>query len=207
MKNAFTLVEMLIAVVLLTLLISTALFSFKHMLLVFRHVEVEGIEEALKFNQLRSSVSSMEYHVVDDYNNFNIAQKNLHYYFKGSLDRMRYITSNPLFSKETSIAMLSCEEGLLKYYEAPLYSKDTDYLTPLITQESRFQMLKQDIEQCSIQYFSNKQYMNSLTNTIPEVVKVSFIEKEKEKENSYFINILSNDTERNKIIQDVLNGD
>ncbi|MEA3521879.1 MAG: type II secretion system protein, partial [Campylobacterota bacterium] len=73
-KNAFTLVEMLIAIILISMLIAMSVFSFKHMLINFKKMRSQNFDSLLSFHQLKSSISAMSYYVVDDYDQFDRPQ-------------------------------------------------------------------------------------------------------------------------------------
>ncbi len=201
LKNAFSLVEMLVAIVLISLLIGVAMFSFRLQLITVKKTKEVGINAVLHFNQLRASISSMKYYVVDDYDTLGFAMKSLHFYFEGTAKEMNYITTNPLFSNDVAVVKLTCKEDKLVYKEEPLYAK-VDFLQPQVLQESREEVLFKDLSLCNFNYIYNKQKKRELYNDLPSVVIINVSTKEKKK--NFYINIKSDYNISKGIIQDAI---
>lgn len=186
-RAAFSLVEMLVAIVLVTLLVGVAMFAFKHQLIMIKKTKSTGINRAIIYNQIKTSVESIKYYVVDDYNIFDKPMKNLHYFFNGYEDSIEYITVNPLFSKEISVAKFVCEEGDLVYKEEPLY-KRINFLKPSLHSDSKEQILLRGLEACSFFYIYNNEKTTVFKKNIPQ--KVVFVLKGSNM-NSIYIDIKS----------------
>lgn len=205
MKKAFTLVELLMAVLLLTLLIGTALFSYRQILINIKKTNTASISEVLKIHQLRTSVESMQYYVVDDYNVFGTPMKNLHYFFYGTPSMMSYITLNPIFSKKTSVVKVECTpEKTLKYIEEPLYGR-IDFKNPKIIDDSQEHILWKKIKGCQFKYFTIEGSVDSLKGDIPASIKISFINKS-EKLNTFFIRIKNDDNLSKERVYEAIYG-
>ena len=170
-RSAFTLVEMLIAVVLLTMLIGTELFAFRYQLLTFKRIEPAALDRVLAYHQLRSSIQSMHYYVVDSYSRFEEPQDDLHFYFEGRSTTLRYITKSPMFSDSISVADLVCTDDVLRYTEEPLFS-GKDYLRPDIYATSPSIKLFSDLSYCHISYITDKGKKEELERNIPIAVEI-----------------------------------
>lgn len=168
-KTAFTLIEMLIAVILISLLIGLAIFSFKHQLLIIQKIQKVGINKILAYNELRSSLQSMKYYVVDDYDILNYPMKNLHLYFSGTQTEVNYITTNPLFSNDIAVVKLFCDSNQLKYQEEPLYG-NINFLKPAVLENSKQISIYRELEKCEFEYFYGEKKFESLENKIPTTV-------------------------------------
>lgn len=164
--------EMLIAVVLISLLIGVAMFSFKHLLITMKKTDFTGINKVLKFNQLRTSIQSIKYYVVDDYDILNNPMKNLHHYFDGTKLQLNYITKSPLFSKDIAVVKLSCLEEALIYQEEPLYGK-IDFLRPLVLEDSKRITIYRDLEICEFEYFIKDKKFETITNQVPTAININ----------------------------------
>lgn len=170
-KKAFSLVELLVAIILLSLLIGLAVFSFKYQLIAVTNIKKSGIDSIIKYNQIKSSLESIKYYLVDRYDNLNRPMKNLHYYFNGSSKEVNYITRNPLFSTDIAIARLSCKDNKLIYQEEKLYGK-IDFLRPTIPQESRAYVFYTNLNECTFQYISNNVIFDNFVDNIPSSIKI-----------------------------------
>ena len=189
MKKAFTLVELLVAVVLLTLLIGTALFSYRQVLLNITKAQTNAFNEILKIHQMHTSIESMQHYVVDEYNNFNQPMKKLHVFFVGDENAFKYITLNPTFSTIPSLSSFECKDNSLIYKEEPLY-KRIDVNRPLFLDDTPSIVYWKDIESCKFEYSLHKKTLNSLRDVLPTMVKIEFKESN-QKEHLYFTTIKS----------------
>ena len=200
-KGAFSLVEMLVAVLLISLLIGVAIFSFKHQLIVIQKTQKIGLNRVLTYNQIRSSIQAIKYYVVDDYDNLNKPMKNLHVYFNGNEKEVNYITENPLFSDEIAVVKLKCLDTELIYQEEPLYG-NIDFLRPEIIEDSRETILYDNLQKCEFNYFVKEYEMTSVVDEIPTLIAVNVVSKDIE--NSIYVNIKSDYNISVGIIDDIM---
>jgi len=170
-RSGFTLVEMLVAMVLVSLLIGVALFAFRSQLIMIKKAKTSGIDMVLSFNQLRSSLQSMKYYVVDDYDAFGNDMKKLHFYFNGTKKEIDYITTNPLFSKNVAVVKLTCKDKELIYQEEPLYGR-INFLKPQVLDDSKKLVLYKRLKSCDFFFFKNSKKLQTLKDEIPNSVYV-----------------------------------
>lgn len=192
MKKAFSLIEMLVALVLVTLLVGVAMFSFKYQLIMIKKTKTSGISRAIIFNQLKTSIESMKHYVVDDYDMLGKSMNNLHYFFIGKQKKMEYITTNPLFSKEIAVVKLICKDQNLIYQEEPLY-KRIDFLRPEVLENSRSSILFKNLDKCEFEYIPKE--------NIPSQV---ILHIQNDKISPLYIDIKSDDNLSLGVIQDVI---
>lgn len=162
---------MLIAVLLLTLLIATAVYSFRFVLLNISKQQFSGIDRLLSYTQLRGSLESMRYYVVDNYDMFLNPMNQLHYFFKGDQKQMIYITQNPIFSNSTAVAKVECKDKKLLYTEEPLY-KRIDFTQPKVLKDSPQKVLFSKLANCEFVYHKDRQIKSHLEDIIPNSVEV-----------------------------------
>ena len=189
MKKAFTLVELLVAVLLLTLLIGTALFSYKQILLNITKAQKSTFHEVLKVHQIRTSIESMQHYVVDDYNQFNQAMKKPHIFFSGEKNYFEYISQNPTFSTIPSLSYFECKENTLTYKEEPLYGS-MDLNQPRFSEEHHVEAYWHDITACQFEYVVENKTLSSLISKLPEALNISFVDSN-DKEHTIFTTIKS----------------
>ena len=176
-RNAFSLVEMLVAVLLLTLLIGVAIFSFRYQLIAISKAQKVGFTKVLKYNQLRTSLQSMKCYVVDDYDMLNQTMQNLHLFFNGAKNQLTYITESPLFSNEIALVQLRCEDSKLLYKEENLYG-NIDFLRPELLANSQETILYDDLTECAFSYQLRDQTLQELKDDVPTGVTVNLETKE-----------------------------
>lgn len=200
-REAFSLVEMLIAVILITLLIGLAIFGLKYQLMAIHKTKKIGINKVIKYNQLISSIESMKYYIVDDYDTLNYPMKNLHPYFNGTSSEISFITENPLFSRDIVLVQLKCEENKLLYREEKLY-ENMDFLRPQLKEQIPEKTFYKDLDKCSFRYIlQNKEY-EILQDKIPSSVIINLYKNNDI--NKIYINIKSDYNQSVRIINNAV---
>lgn len=169
--------EMLVGVILISLLIGVAIFSFRHQLITIQKTQKVGINSVITYNQLRTSLQSIKYYVVDDYDTLNYPMQNLHLFFSGTTNEMHYITNSPLFSNEIALVKLECLESNLLYHEEPLYGR-IDFLRPELKEDSKKTALYENLEKCEFNYFKKDIKLSALQNDIPTAIVIDLTSKE-----------------------------
>jgi len=160
MKNqkAFTLIEMLISIVLMTLIVATMMFAFKYSINEFKRIDSLVPHKVLKYHQLSSLINGMFPYIIEVQKGFE--KKRYEAYIYPKENSLEFISKNPIYSDKISISKLECSDGNLKYYEKLLYSKDSNYLAPKI-QESDFKdIFYKDMESCRFTYEINSNRNN-----------------------------------------------
>ena len=197
MKKAFTLVEMLVAVVLLSLLIGVALFSMRLQLITISKVKLHGINQVLKYNQLKTPVESMKYYAVQEYDMLNRPIKyKWHYFFAGDHKKISFISQNPIFVEADALVELQCFDDKLIYKEEPLY-KRIDFLRPEFLKDSKSYILYKDLKKCEILYKRrNGEIKDKFSNELPSAVIFKLDKKE------FFIKV---ENDYNRTIKDIFN--
>lgn len=170
-RKAFSILETLVAVFILTLLITTAVYSFRFVLLHLSKQEFSGIDRLLSYTQLRASLESMRYFVVDNYDAFLNPMDDLHYFFDGEQTQMIYITQNPIFSDAIAVAKLECKEQQLLYTEEPLYGR-IDFTKPHILDDSAQRVLFENLVTCQFFYHKNGQTQINMQRELPASVEL-----------------------------------
>ena len=122
MKKAFTLIELLVTIFLLSLLISSAMMSFKFFLKRSDIIQEKIPKEAMVFSWLNRSLSGM----------YPYVKKNFKYFFYCTNNELKYITTTPLIFNNMAIVKIVYENNNLNYYESPLFYKKQNYISPRI---------------------------------------------------------------------------
>jgi len=191
-RNAFTLVEMLVVIVLLTMLIATAVFAYKNMIIHVKQTKRENFNTLYSYHYLRSSISAMNYYVVESEKRFGFQEtleSDFYYFFKGTTDQCTYISKSPLFSEAISVISLRCEENELRYYESLLYGPQ-DYKDPHILDNAKTKVLYRDLSSCQFLYTTKESTHAELHNKIPLGIQINI--QKNEIAHEYYFKIKSN---------------
>jgi hypothetical protein len=172
---------MLVGIVLITLLIGVALFSFRMQLLTVGKTKTEGIREVLKYNQIKSALESIKYYVVREYDMLHQPIRKLDYFFKGDEKHALFVTNNPIYTDKVSLVELSCLNHKLIYKEEPLYGK-MDYLQPAFTPEEYHKLkIYDDLDECEFYYINERGgLVRQIANKIPKEIYLKIKKDKKE---------------------------
>jgi len=172
-------VEMLVAIVLITLLIGVAVFSFRMQLLTIGKTKTEAINDVLKYNQIKSALESIKYYVIREYDMLNQPIRKLDYFFNGDEKHALFITNNPVYTDKVSLVELSCLNHSLLYKEEPLYSK-MDYLQPSFSIKNHDKLkIYDDLDKCEFYYVDEQENLvRQIANKIPKEIYLK-IQKDK----------------------------
>jgi len=198
-RSGFTLIELLVTIVLFSLLLVTALYSFRFISINIKNINNTNPQRAMNFDILRKAFNSIYYYINDDPTKVNIDEK-LFYYFKGEETLCRFITkSSVFFNRSIVLAQIRYKENKLWYEESIIFDKNIDYRNlDNIEMKKNFLLIK-DIEDFHILYNFNGQNSSQLKNKIPQLVSIKF--KNKKKEYNYFFYIKSNSIKRLEVIK------
>lgn len=149
-RGAFTLIEMLISILLLTLIIATMMFGFKQSINELQRTQSITPHKVLEYSQMASAIKGMFPYVVEVQEGFE--DKKLKAYIKTQPQLLEFISKNPIYGDEISIIKLECIEEQLIYYEKPLYSMESNYLEPKIEEEDKKKSFFKKLESCQFSY-------------------------------------------------------
>jgi len=141
---------MLISILLLTLIIATMMFGFKQSINELQRTQSITPQKVIEYSQLRSLIKGMFPYVIEVQKNFGNTKLEAYIYPKDQ--SLEFISKNPIYSDEISIAKLVCEEEQLVYYEKILYSRKSDYLKPYINQSNQKKIFFKELQECNFNY-------------------------------------------------------
>ena len=199
-RLAFTLIELLVTIVLFSLLLATALYSFKFISINIKNINNTNPQRAMNFNFLRDVFSSTYYYIDTD-EKANKGNVRFYHYFKGRKESCRFISNASVFYDELVIVQLTLVDGVLLYEEGKIFSKKIDYKKiDKIKLTQKIKILK-NIDKLNFSYISNGKRSLEISKNIPDSLEINF--EKNGKKYRYLFSIKSS----NKLKLEVLKRD
>jgi prepilin-type N-terminal cleavage/methylation domain-containing protein len=172
-SDGFTLVELLVAITIFSLVVGMAMYSLRFAFGVFRHLDAPFAEETQRISRLRDCVASTFMYVGERSGIFN-QDKVFFTYFYGEPDRMTFISTKPLAVSGVAICRLSLRNGAIILEEAPLYADDNNYLEPTLkTKESKETSLFPNVKGLTLEYYQGGKKTSTLKEDFPTLVRIA----------------------------------
>jgi prepilin-type N-terminal cleavage/methylation domain-containing protein len=179
LKKGFTLIELLVTIVLFSLLLATALYSFRFISINIRNINNTNPQKAINYDLLRSVFSSVYYYIDSDRDEIDM-DKRFYFYFYGERNKCRFITNSSLFYNEIVIGELEYKDEQLWYSESKIFDKEIDYrYLDLIKMNKKYLILK-NVTTFEFKYTFNAIESKSLEKEIPKIVTINFKKSSKE---------------------------
>lgn len=192
-SKGFTLIELLISLVIFSLLVGIFARSFSFFTSFIKKLISPYPEEAVNIGQLRLAINSIFYYTCKK-------NKKTFYYFFGTPQEIRFITTKPILEKELAVCRIYREAGKLLWEEAPVYSIQSDYNIPTLGQEKKRKILLGGISDFSIEYyFPDGKSSYFVKEKIPALVKMLVLRDGKKRE--FFFKINSDFKDKKDVIK------
>jgi prepilin-type N-terminal cleavage/methylation domain-containing protein len=192
MKNpdGFTLIELLVAITIFSLVVGMAMFSLRYSFTVVRQLDAPFAEETQRLSRMRDCITSMFNYVTPSRDMFN-NRKDYATFFFGEPESMTFISSTPPSGRELAICRLSLVKGEILLEEAPIYSDNTDYLSPSLgSGEKKSTVILTGITSLRFEYLRKGKKESSLKAALPSLVRIVMATDGKESE--YYCRIPTN---------------
>ena len=176
-KTAFTLVEVLITILLLSLLMTTAMFSFRFLIKNLNTLQLSLPQKAMNYEHLDRSIQGLYFYIIEKKNHL---KKEKTYFFNYGSSSFTYITTQPIYNKSISIATVEYKENALFYSESKLFTQNKNYLLPKNNVHDFQKKLYENINSLDIKYVFQEK-----TN-IPKLIQISFLDKNHKKQTWIF---------------------
>ncbi len=188
-KKGFTLIEILIALVIFTIIIGLSAYSFRFYAGVVNKIIMPYPKNAVIFTKLRNALDSSFYFVGQKKD--LSGKENFFMYFYGTNSRITFITTKPLLENTLAVCSLYLKNSQLIWEESPVYSKLDNYKMPQITRQNiKRTVLFKNVSKFNITYFINSSSFSSIKERYPTLIEMNFtLNKAKKK---LFFKIKSN---------------
>ncbi len=151
--HGFTLVELLISVLLLTLMLTIASVALRNLLMSMERISTPYPQKAISFYRLQSMIQGMYPYVVLEKSR-SAFKKSLKpgFFFQGAKDECIFITLSPLKTGEPSICRIYKMADRVLLDEGLLYSPESDFMVPAISGSGDPVVLFEGITELSFSY-------------------------------------------------------
>lgn len=185
-RSAFTLIELLVTIVLFTLLLATALYSFRFASLDIRNINNTNPQKAIYYDKLRDAISSL-YPYVD----YNPKEPNIYiaysHFFEGTAKECYFVSSSGFFYEGLVLSHFFYEEGALWYEEGKVFTPTTDYSNLKSIPFQKKVLIEDAISEFFFLYVSSQGATKELSREIPTFLQLVFEKKSKQKVYSFDI--------------------
>jgi prepilin-type N-terminal cleavage/methylation domain-containing protein len=179
-RSAFTLIELLVTIVLFTLLLATALYSFRFASIDIRNINNTNPKQAIYYNKLRDAISS-----IYPYVHYNNKEPNIylayHHFFEGRDKECYFISSSGFFYQDLVLSHFFYEEGNLWYEEGKIFTAEVDYSNLNAIPLKKRVLLESDISDFFFLYVSSQGATKKLSKEIPTFLQIVFEKNKKRK--------------------------
>ena len=170
-KKAFTLIELLVTIVLFSLLLGTALYSFRFISINIKNINNTNPKTAIYYSLIRDSIASMYFYVEVDEKTKN-PNKKFYHYFEGKKDECFFITSSAFFSRELSMVHLFYSKKKLWYEEGKIFGDEIDYKNLNSIPLNKKLLLLDNVKKLSFTYFINDKKYQTISRKIPDLIQI-----------------------------------
>jgi len=187
MRRAFTLIEVLVAMVIVALMSATGMFAYKMAIDQISRKEPVSFDDVMTYAWLRTLFATTYFYVVEKDTTFETEGIEYLYLFDTGDKSVRFVTTTPLFGHRLSLVKLSVENGQLLYEQSSIYDPKQDYKHPKILSDAPKIILIDNMENARFSYERYFALPNDVTSRIPKIVKFSF--EKNGVENNFFFSV------------------
>ena len=191
MRKAFTIIEVIITFIILSILIFFAIYSFRFSIKNIKNAAYYLPQNAIAFSALDRILGGIFYFVIEK------KPKEFVFYFKGDDKQIEFITTSPLFTEELTLVKLQFNGSKLLYTGEKLYHKKSDIQKPKLTKKATTSTLIDQVQTLNISYISSQgETLSHMQDQIPKGIVIKFTSKGK---NYHLIFAPSSDFLYNKV--------
>jgi prepilin-type N-terminal cleavage/methylation domain-containing protein len=170
-KKAFTLIELLVSIVLFSLLLATAFYSFRFISLNMRNINNSNPKTVVYYSLLRNVIGSM-YHYVELDETEKDKEKAYYHFFEGKKEECFFISNAPIYSSRLSMVHIFYKNNELWYEEGEVFKKNVNFLNlKKIPLHNKLMILK-NLENVSFSYFMNHEKYETILREIPSLINL-----------------------------------
>jgi prepilin-type N-terminal cleavage/methylation domain-containing protein len=198
-NRGFTLLELLVAITIFSLVVGMAMFSLRYSFGIFRHLDAPFAEATQRSSRLRDCLSSTFNYICVTTDQFNM-KKSFSTYFYGERDRVSFVSTRPLAVKGLALCRITLRDRDVVLEEAPIYTPGNDYLKPTLESPQKQEtVLYANVTGLNFEYFQGDRKVTSLKEEIPSLVRMELTDDNGPRE--FFYRITTDFVEKKQLIR------
>jgi len=175
-KSAFSLIEVLVAMVIVSLITTTGMFSFKLAINQIDRQSSLSFDEPIHFSQLKNLFNATYFYTEEKKEQFTPAELfEYKYLFRKSENEITFVSSAPIYSKKLSLVNLKIIDNKLMYKEEEIYNPKQDYKKPIFLEDTSEHELLTDIKNAKFTYEKPIDLPADISSRVPKLVKLEFV--------------------------------
>ncbi|MDF1881739.1 type II secretion system protein [Sulfurimonas sp. MAG313] len=172
---AFSLIEVLVAMVIVSLITTTGMFSFKLAINQIDRQSGVGFDEAMRFTQIKNLLNATYFYIEEKEERFIVNELfTYEYLFEKSSDEITFVSDAPIYSQRLSLVQLKLVENKLIYKESPIYDIKQNYKKPDFFEDAVEHIIFLKMENPKFSYEAPIDLPSDITSKIPKLVKLEF---------------------------------
>lgn len=198
-SDGFTLVELLIAITIFSLVIGMAMFTFRYSFTVVRQLDAPFAEETQRVSKMRDCIAATFNYVTPSRDMFN-NRKDFATFFTGESASMTFISTTPPSGRGLAVCRLSLVKDQVLLEEAPLYDDSTNYLVPTLENvDKKSSVIASGVTSLRLEYLRGDKKESSLKAMLPSQVRIVLTADGTEQE--YYCRIATNFDEKARLVR------
>ncbi|MBN2895211.1 MAG: prepilin-type N-terminal cleavage/methylation domain-containing protein [Campylobacterales bacterium] len=166
-SKAFTLIEMLVSILLMSMIVATMMYAFKDALMQTMRIGTPAPHSALVYHQLRTLIDAAFPYVTIQSGTFNTQKTTYTLYFTGHEQYLRFVSEHPLLAKQgLSLCEVRCDRNRLLYYETPLFNDKQNFNAPKLPDHTLAKILMDKLDSCRFAVSKSDEKANLLPKLI-----------------------------------------
>jgi len=174
-KPGFSLIEVLVAMVIVSLITTTGMFAFK---LAINQIDRQSsltFDEPMRFTQIKNLFNATYFYVEEKNDKFRIDEFEYIYKFNKNEREITFVSNAPIYTKQISLINLKIQDRKLMYKEEPIYTERQNYKAPVFFNDTREYEILNEISNASFSYEDAIDLPKEISLNIPKIIKLNFL--------------------------------
>lgn len=172
-RRAFTLIEVLVAMVIVALLSATGMFAYKMAISQISRQNGVTFHDAMVYGRLQNLFHGTYFYTIQKSKEFT-DDFDVLYLFEASPRRILFVSDMPLYGDRLALVELFLKEGKLLYRQSPVYDDRQNYKNPAIFDDAPTVTLLENLENPRFVFKKYYDLPKDYTSKIPGLVELLY---------------------------------